>query len=235
MVIERSYIEARTLIDGLLKHIFRNLQTHHRGEIERVKRQFPHEDLVFPDDTVVLTFREGVRMLREDGDEIEDDDDLSRRAEVRLGELVKENYNTDYYILGNFCLIARRRVYLMQRHTDKFPLNVRPFYSMPDPDDPKLSNSFDIFLRGEEILSGGQRLHSAVELEQRLEEAGIDSEGMQDYVDAFRWAMPPHAGGGIGDASSMSPCLGQQLIHISSLRSRAPPHVILEAWQPPIR
>lgn len=32
---------------------------------------------------------------------------------------------------------------------DKYPLEVRPFYSMPCPVNPKHSNSFDIFIRGE--------------------------------------------------------------------------------------
>ena len=86
----------------------------------------------------------------------------------------------------------------MDNSIDKFPLDVRPFYTMPDPDNPRLSNSFDIFVRGEEILSGGQRLHSAYELEKGLEEEGINPEDMRDYVNAFRWGMPPHAGGGIG-------------------------------------
>lgn len=30
---------------------------------------------------------------------------------------------------------------------------------MPCQDDPKLSNSFDVFIRGEEIISGAQRVH----------------------------------------------------------------------------
>ena len=48
-------------------------------------------------------------------------------------------YDTDFYIL------------------DKFPLAVRPFYTMPDPVNPeKWSNSYDMFMRGEEILSGAQ-------------------------------------------------------------------------------
>ena len=51
------------------------------------------------------------------------------------------------------------------------------------PDDTRLSNSFDIFVRGEEVLSEGQRLHSAYELEKALEEAGINP----DYVNTFRW------------------------------------------------
>lgn len=38
-------------------------------------------------------------------------------------------------------------------------MQVRPFYTMPAPDDPKISNSFDVFIRGEEIISGAQRIH----------------------------------------------------------------------------
>ena len=38
-------------------------------------------------------------------------------------------------------------------------MQARPFYTMPDPEDPRYSNSFDVFLRGEEIISGGQRIH----------------------------------------------------------------------------
>ena len=30
---------------------------------------------------------------------------------------------------------------------------------MPNPEDPKWSNSFDVFMRGEEIISGAQRVH----------------------------------------------------------------------------
>ena len=36
----------------------------------------------------------------DDGREITDEDDLSTPAERRLGQLVKEKYNTDYYILS---------------------------------------------------------------------------------------------------------------------------------------
>ena len=38
-------------------------------------------------------------------------------------------------------------------------VQVRPFYTMPNPEDPKWSNSFDVFMRGEEIISGAQRVH----------------------------------------------------------------------------
>ena len=55
----------------------------------------------------------------------------------------------------------------------------------------KISNSYDFFLRGEEILSGGQRVHIAPLLEERMKEAGVEPETMKEYVDGFRWGCPP--------------------------------------------
>jgi aspartyl/asparaginyl-tRNA synthetase len=65
----------------------------------------------------------------------------------------------------------------------------------------QLSNSYDFFMRGEEILSGAQRIHHAPLLEANMRSVGIDPDaaGMKEYVDGFRWGCPPHAGGGIGE------------------------------------
>ena len=71
---------------------------------------------------------------------------------------------------------------------------------MPDATNPVLSNSYDFFMRGEEILSGAQRLHDAAMLEERMKAVAINPEDMKSYVDAFRLGAPPHAGGGIGQS-----------------------------------
>lgn len=55
---------------------------------------------------------------------------------VLLPPCCRGQYHTDFYIL------------------DKFPLAVRPFYTMPSPTNPMYSNSYDIMMRGEEIMSG---------------------------------------------------------------------------------
>lgn len=60
------------------------------------------------------------------------------------------------------------------------------------------SNSYDFMMRGEEILSGAQRVHDAALLEKRMIEAEIDPASMKGYLDAFKMGVPPHGGGGIG-------------------------------------
>jgi aspartyl-tRNA synthetase len=69
---------------------------------------------------------------------------------------------------------------------------------MPDPSDPRYSNSFDIFIRGEEIISGAQRIHDPELLQKRAVECGIEVETIQAYIDAFKFGALPHGGCGVG-------------------------------------
>ena len=124
--------------------------------------------------------------------------DLSTKAEQTLGRLVREKYHTDYYILGRWDSPDYTTTYSKPISTDKFPASARPFYTMPDPKNSQLSNSYDIFIRGEEVLSGSQRIHDAVFLEKKMREAKIDPETMTDYLNGFKWGCPPHGGGGVG-------------------------------------
>ncbi|KAJ7391874.1 Aspartate--tRNA ligase, cytoplasmic [Desmophyllum pertusum] len=69
---------------------------------------------------------------------------------------------------------------------------------MPDPHNPEWSNSYDMFMRGEEVLSGAQRVHDPALLTERAKLHEIDLEKIKAYIDSFRFGAPPHGGGGIG-------------------------------------
>ncbi|KAK6542165.1 hypothetical protein TWF694_007930 [Orbilia ellipsospora] len=186
MAFEEHYHEVLDMIDNMFKSIFKGVYERYRHELEIVKRQFPHEDLVWLDKTPRIAFRDGIKMLQDSGYKEEDGsiphehEDLSTRAEIRLGQLVKEKYGTDFYII------------------DKFPLSARPFYTMLDPEDSHYTNSFDIFLRGQEILSGGQRIHNPQMLKKRMLDNSIQPSMMKEYLEAFEYGAPPHGGGGVG-------------------------------------
>ena len=53
-------------------------------------------------------------------------------------------------------------------------------------------------MRGEEILSGAQRIHDPEFLTQRAQGHGIEISTIQPYLDAFKYGAAPHGGGGIG-------------------------------------
>ncbi|GAV52027.1 hypothetical protein ZYGR_0AG00180 [Zygosaccharomyces rouxii] len=184
MAFEEHYHEVVDLLSDLFVFIFTELSKRYSKEIELVRKQYPVEEFRLPKDgkMVRLAYKDAVELLRSNGKEIGDFEDLSTENEKFLGKIVREKYDTDFYIL------------------DKFPLEVRPFYAMPDPEDPRYSNSYDFFVRGEEILSGAQRIHDYDLLLERMKAHGLSSEeiGLKDYCDAFKSGCAPHAGGGIG-------------------------------------
>lgn len=184
MTFEEHYHEVLDTLADLFVFIFSELKTRYAKEIELVRRQYPVEDFKLPKDgkMVKITYKEGIDMLKAAGKDIGDFEDLSTENEKFLGKLVRDKYDTDFYIL------------------DKFPLEIRPFYTMPDASNPKYSNSYDFFMRGEEILSGAQRIHDHDLLKTRMEAHGLSTEdpGLKDYVEAFSYGCAPHAGGGIG-------------------------------------
>ena len=105
---------------------------------------------------------------------------------------------------------------------DKFPTDVRPFYTMPDPVDPRYSNSYDIFIRGEEVTSGAQRVHDPQMLLDCAKEKGVDLSPIYSYVDSFKYGAMPHAGGGIGLERVVMLFLGLPNIRKSSMFPRDP-------------
>lgn len=207
MAFTHHYHEAVHVIGQMFTEIFRGLRDNYAEEIAIVNKQFPAEPFKFLDPPLILEYREGVAMLKEAGIEMEETEDLSTPNEKFLGRLVKAKYDTDFYIL------------------DKYPLAVRPFYTMPDPSDPKWSNSYDMFMRGEEILSGAQRIHDADFLVERAKAHEIPIHTIQSYIDSFKYGCPPHAGGGIGLERVTMLYLGLDNIRKTSMFPRDPKRI----------
>jgi len=207
MAFKFHYHEVLETIGDMFTCMFRGLRDRFQDEIKTVCEQYPSEPFKFLDPPLILEFPEAVAMLREAGEEMGDEDDLSTPAEKLLGRLIKAKYDTDFFIL------------------DKFPLAVRPFYTMPDPLNPMYSNSYDMFMRGEEILSGAQRIHDPKFLTERANHHGIEISTIAAYIDSFRYGCPPHAGGGIGMERVTMLYLGLDNIRKTSMFPRDPKRI----------
>ncbi|CAH8274736.1 unnamed protein product [Arabidopsis lyrata] len=204
MEIRKHYSEIMDLVDELFVFIFTSLNEKCKKELEAVRKQYPFEPLKFLPKTLRLTFEEGVQMLKEAGVEVDPLGDLNTESERKLGQLVLEKYNTEFYILH------------------RYPKAVRPFYTMTCADNPLYSNSFDVFIRGEEIISGAQRVHIPEILEQRAGEFGIDVKTISTYIDSFRYGAPPHGGFGVGLERVVMLFCGLNNIRKTSLFPRDP-------------
>ena len=69
--------------------------------------QYPFEPLQYLPETLRLTFDEGIRMLQGAGAEVDPFGDLNTALERQLGQLVKEQYGTEFYILHRYPLAVR--------------------------------------------------------------------------------------------------------------------------------
>lgn len=116
MAIHEHYDEVLEVFSDLFISIFDGLNERCSAEIERVREQHPFEDLKYCKPTLKITYAEGCKLLRDAGIDQDDYEDLSTVNEKQLGNIVKEKYGTDFFFM------------------DKYPLSVRPFYTMPCPE-----------------------------------------------------------------------------------------------------
>ena len=205
MAIEDHYEETLEVIHKMFKHIFQGLETRFAKELAEIRTQYPSEAVAFTDEPCVLHWPEAMEILQEKGFDVGDKKgDLTGAMELALGEAVKEKHGTDFFML------------------DKYPSAIRPFYTMPDPDDSDYSNSYDIFIRGMEICSGAQRCHDPDLVLKLIEEKGIDATGLQTYIESFRHGVSPHAGAGIGLERVVFLYLGLDNVRKASMFPRDP-------------
>eukprot|EP01039_Chlorochromonas_danica_P002197 gene2197-2397_t len=204
MAIYEHYYEALEVMGELFNFIFDGIRDRFSHELMLIGQQYPFEPLQYLRPPLRITFEEGITLLREAGIDASYDEDISTPNEKALGRIVKEKFGTDFYMM------------------DKYPLGARPFYTMPDPSNSRWSNSYDLFIRGEEIVSGAQRIHDVDLLVKRAQDFNIPIKTIQSYVDAFKHGALPHAGGGIGLERVVMLYLGLKNIRKTSMFPRDP-------------
>lgn len=180
MTITNHYHEILDMFDLLFTNLFTNLEKEHGSEINSFWTEFGIEKFEYQNPSLRITFKQAVQFLREAGVQTGDFEDLNTEKEKMLGKIIKEKYHTDFFMV------------------DQFPTEIRPFYTMVNCVDPLYSNSYDFFIRGEEILSGAQRINNYEDLLQSALDHSIDTDKIQGYLDSFKYGVPPHGGGGIG-------------------------------------
>ena len=232
MRIENTYEEILDLFYELLSTTFSKLYQKHSQLIfeSRGSKSFELELK-----KCIISYEDAVKLLNNhrSNENGEDDplmspfDDLSHAQEYKLGILVKQIFHTDLFIL------------------DKFPMKLRPFYTMPekdcnnhndstsqsDSDDifaKRYSNSYDIIFRGQEILSGAQRIHNYDDLIAMARAKGLSQESIDNmsfYFNSFKYGSFPHGGGGFGLERVLGNFLGIDEIRMVSMFPRDPKRI----------
>jgi nondiscriminating aspartyl-tRNA synthetase len=129
-----------------------------------------------PERIPMIHFRDALTLVGADPDE----PDLAPEHERRLGRWARDEHGSDFLAV------------------EGYPARKRPFYTHPEPGDPRSTNSFDLLFRGLELVTGGQRLHEYDDYARALADRGEPAGAYEPYLQTFRHGMPPHGGFAIG-------------------------------------
>jgi nondiscriminating aspartyl-tRNA synthetase len=177
MEFQHDYLETPKILYQFLVYLFDNLHNNHQDLLKNIHSYKP---LQYPKEPVILNYWDSIKMLEEWGYKAQCPEDINTEDEKQIGNMVKEKFNSDIVIIN------------------KYPKDARPFYSMTCNNDPNITNSYDIILCGNEILSGSQRENNYQKLIYKAKEKGVNVENIKDYIDSFKYGSPPHAGGAFG-------------------------------------
>ena len=171
-----GYEDIMAMETGFLQYTMELLSKEYAKELKMLNITLPNVDKI-----PAVRFDEAKQKVSEKyGRKIRNPYDLEPEEEALIGKYYKEECGADFVFITHY------------------PSKKRPFYAMDDPEDATYTLSFDLLFHGLEITTGGQRIHDYNELLAKIEKRGMTTEGMEQYLSAFKHGMPPHGGLGIG-------------------------------------
>ena len=193
-----SFLDICAMETGFLQYTMNLLEKEYSKELKLLNITLPDVEKI-----PYVRFDEAKRLVSEKYNrKIRNPFDLEPEEEELIGKYFKEEYNADFVFVTHY------------------PSKKRPFYAMDDPEDTRYTLSFDLLYHGLEITTGGQRIHDLSMLEEKIQEKGMTEEGLEQYLDAFRFGMPPHGGLGIGLERLTMQLLGEDNVREACLFPR---------------
>lgn len=199
---EMGYIDGfediMAMETGFLQYTMKLLSTEYAREVKLL-------GLTLPDVSKIpcVRFKEAKELVSEKYNrKIRNPFDLEPEEELLIGQYFKEECGSDFVFVTHY------------------PSKKRPFYAMDDPKDPTYTLSFDLLFKGLEITTGGQRIHDYHKLMEKIEKRGMETEGMEHYLSAFKHGMPPHGGLGIGLERLTMQLIGEDNVREATLFPR---------------
>ena len=193
-----DFMEICQMETGFLQYTMELLKKDYAPELEILNVTLPKTDKI-----PFVKFSEAKELVAEKYNrKIRNPFDLEPEEEELIGRYFKEEYDADFVFVTHY------------------PSKKRPFYAMDDPADSRYTLSFDLLFRGLEITTGGQRIHDYHMLEDKIAARGMTDEGMEQYMDAFKYGMPPHGGLGIGMERLTMQLLGEENVREACLFPR---------------
>ncbi len=199
---EMGYIDGfediMAMETGFLQYTMKLLETSYARELKILGLTLPKVDQI-----PCVRFKEAKELVSKKYDrKIRNPYDLEPEEELLIGQYFKEECGADFVFVTHY------------------PSKKRPFYAMDDPEDETFTLSFDLLYKGLEITTGGQRIHDYNKLMEKINKRGMETEGMEHYLSAFKHGMPPHGGLGIGLERLTMQLIGEENVREATLFPR---------------
>ncbi|QBD80000.1 aspartate--tRNA(Asn) ligase [Ktedonosporobacter rubrisoli] len=172
-----NHFTVMALLRDVLAHILATFTQNYGEELELLQVRMP----AVPPEIPAIHFAQAQELIfKLHHVDVRGEPDLSPQDERWLGAWAQQEFGSDFlYVAG-------------------YPMRKRPFYTHPELERSEYSNSFDLIFRGTELVTGGQRLHRYEDYVAALQRAGLSLEPFAEYLEAFKFGMPPHGGFAIG-------------------------------------
>lgn len=196
----QDHRDVMAVLTKVIRGILAHLETHYATELALLEARLP----VAPPEFPAIYFPDAQELiLQKWGEDCRGEPDLAPQHERWLGEWAQAEHGSDFlFVVG-------------------YPMGKRPFYTHPNPADPRYSNSFDLLFRGTELVTGGQRLHLYQDyLDSAAGRGYTDLKPFETYFEAFKYGMPPHGGFAIGLERFIMQLLGLENIRLATLFPR---------------
>jgi len=196
----QDHRDVMAVLSQVIRETLAHLRHHYAPELATLEVKLPE----VPPEIPAVYFPEAQELiLARYGEDCRGEPDLAPQHERWLGEWAKAEYGSDFLFVTGY------------------PMAKRPFYTHPNPADPRYSNSFDLLFRGTELVTGGQRLHRYQDYLEAAARYGYrDLTPFATYFEAFKYGMPPHGGFAIGLERFLMQLLGLDNIRLATLFPR---------------
>lgn len=177
---ELGFVDFNELLDAM-EFVGRKTVSYALENCWEILTDFGVAEIKINDQIPRLTLREAQLILKDrTGVDHTNEIDMMPEDEREICKWAVEEKNSDFVTITHF------------------PTKKRAFYTMPDPQNPEYSLSYDLLFKGTEILSGSQRINKYDELVSAIKAKGMDPKNFEMYLQAFKYAMPPEGGFSFG-------------------------------------
>ncbi len=181
MDIEIGYIENFEELLDALEFVGTSMIKNTSEKYPEILKAYGVNAPLVPQNIPRLTLREAQEIVtKRTGRDLSNELDLNPEDEKEICLWAQEEKKSDFVTITHF------------------PTKKRAFYTMPDPENPEYSLSYDLLYKGLEILSGSQRINSYAELVEAMKKKDVDPGNFGMYLMAFKYGMPPEGGFSFG-------------------------------------